>query len=97
LVLCPRCAGPRLLRDHIVQFKSHLDDRSADAGAQVYSYDEIPVQLCPVVPSNAWSRVRLKDGTAVHCIDASTLQQIWPRFELACAAAQKAIDASERG
>jgi len=96
LVLCPRCAGPRLLRDHIAQFKSLLDVRSVGAGARVYSYDEIPLQLCPIVPSNAWSRIRLQDGTAVDCIDANTLQKIWPRFESARKAAQHAIDASER-
>ena len=54
-VMCAECAAPRLLRFWISSFVQQMAGALPSGSRLVYTYDQVPLQLRPLIPATAWS------------------------------------------
>ena len=82
-VLCPVCAAPRLALQAVLQLLSDLKLAAEGAPAKMLTFDEMPMQLRPMLPAEVWEPLIDSSGDEppTHATGLHQLQAIRPRLE----------------
>ena len=96
-VLCSTCAAPRMLGAELIRLLRDTHDADRTVSPRVWTYDEMPFQVRPVIPREAWHLGPLPERGPgdEHFVSHETLRRLKPHFSLLLEKLTAFIDASE--
>lgn len=83
-VLCPTCAAPRILSLELTHLLRDVDHADHTQSPRKQSYDEVPFQVRPVIPREAWRcEPSIEHGSReTTFVSDAALRCLKPRFDL---------------
>ena len=83
-VLCPTCAAPRILSVELTHLLRDVGHAGGTQSPRNWSYDEVPVQVRPVIPREAWrcDRPTGSGSRDTTFVSDAALRCLKPRFDL---------------
>lgn len=96
-VLCPTCAAPRILSAELIRLLRDADHADRTLSPRIWTYDEMPFQMRPVIPREAWRSGPLPERgpSEAFFVSDGALRRLKPRFGRLLEKLTAFIDASE--